>query len=62
MLNLLEEDRYVLQSYILRDDADLDVQGYESEVAGVIAMLCTPDSAWCTGSVICANGGFRFSI
>ncbi|KXL44293.1 MAG: hypothetical protein FE78DRAFT_150554 [Acidomyces sp. 'richmondensis'] len=35
---------------------------YEEEVAGVIAMLCTPDSAWCTGSVICANGGFKFSV
>ncbi|EME38533.1 hypothetical protein DOTSEDRAFT_181752 [Dothistroma septosporum NZE10] len=35
--------------------------GYDHEVAGVVAMLCTPDSAWCTGSVICANGGFKFS-
>ncbi|RMY44141.1 hypothetical protein D0865_10755 [Hortaea werneckii] len=34
---------------------------YEDEVAGVIAMLCTPDSGWCTGSTICANGGFKFS-
>ncbi|KAK4983879.1 hypothetical protein LTR50_006955 [Elasticomyces elasticus] len=34
---------------------------YDFEVAGVIAMLCTPDSGWCTGSVICANGGFKFS-
>jgi NAD(P)-dependent dehydrogenase (short-subunit alcohol dehydrogenase family) len=36
--------------------------GYDFEVAGVVAMLCTPDSAWCTGSVICANGGFKFSV
>ena len=42
--------------------ADMVVQGYDSEVAGVVAMLCTPDSAWTTGSVICANGGFRFSM
>lgn len=35
--------------------------GYDYEVAGVVAMLCTPDSAWCTGSVVCANGGFKFS-
>ncbi|KAK5127575.1 hypothetical protein LTR85_006915 [Meristemomyces frigidus] len=35
--------------------------GYDHEVAGVIAMLCTPDSAWCTGSTVCANGGFKFS-
>ncbi|KAK4496803.1 hypothetical protein PRZ48_012787 [Zasmidium cellare] len=34
---------------------------YDHEIAGVVAMLCTPDSAWCTGSVICANGGFKFS-
>ncbi|KAK3377726.1 hypothetical protein B0H63DRAFT_223285 [Podospora didyma] len=27
------------------------------EVAGIVGMLCTPDSAWCTGQVMCANGG-----
>ncbi len=32
-----------------------------SEVAGVVAMLCTPDAAWTTGSLISANGGMRFS-
>nr|POE52189.1 l-xylulose reductase [Quercus suber] len=36
--------------------------GYDVEVAGVVAMLCTPDSAWCTGSVICANGGMKFTV
>ncbi|KAI4245090.1 MAG: hypothetical protein L6R40_002689 [Gallowayella cf. fulva] len=35
--------------------------GYDHEIAGVVAMLCSEDAAWCTGSVICANGGFRFS-
>lgn len=35
--------------------------GYDYEVAGVVAMLCSEDSAWCTGSVICANGGLKFS-
>jgi NAD(P)-dependent dehydrogenase (short-subunit alcohol dehydrogenase family) len=35
---------------------------YASEVAGVVGMLCLEDSAWCTGSVVCANGGFRFGI
>ncbi|KAL8908615.1 MAG: hypothetical protein Q9207_000703 [Kuettlingeria erythrocarpa] len=35
--------------------------GYGYEIAGVIAMLCSEDSAWCTGSVICANGGLKFS-
>ena len=34
---------------------------YDHEIAGVVAMLCSQDSAWCTGSVICANGGFKFS-
>ncbi|KAI9643413.1 hypothetical protein NHQ30_008032 [Ciborinia camelliae] len=31
--------------------------GYTSEIAGVVGMLCTSDSAWCTGQVVCANGG-----
>lgn len=35
--------------------------GYDHEIAGVVAMLCSEDAAWCTGSVVCANGGFRFS-
>ncbi|KAL8785555.1 MAG: hypothetical protein Q9213_003303 [Squamulea squamosa] len=35
--------------------------GYDHEIAGVVAMLCSEDAGWCTGSVICANGGFRFS-
>lgn len=30
---------------------------YPSEVAGIVGMLCTPDAAWCTGQVVCANGG-----
>ncbi|KAL1863939.1 hypothetical protein VTK73DRAFT_6318 [Phialemonium thermophilum] len=27
------------------------------EIAGIVGMLCTPDAAWCTGQVVCANGG-----
>lgn len=34
---------------------------YDYEIAGVVAMLCLEDAAWCTGSVVCANGGMRFS-
>jgi len=34
---------------------------YTAEVAGVVAMLCGVDSAWCTGQVVCANGGMRMS-
>ncbi len=46
--------------------ADADNAGgrpaYPSEIAGVVGMLCTPDSLWCTGQVVCANGGMRMSI
>lgn len=35
---------------------------YAHEVAGIIGMLCSEDSAWCTGQVICANGGMRMAI
>ncbi|KAK7181519.1 hypothetical protein DPSP01_008918 [Paraphaeosphaeria sporulosa] len=35
---------------------------YSEEVAGVVGMLCLPEAAWTTGSVICANGGMRFSF
>ncbi|TVY35142.1 L-xylo-3-hexulose reductase [Lachnellula subtilissima] len=31
------------------------------EVAGIIAMLCSAESAWCTGQIICVNGGMRMS-
>lgn len=34
---------------------------YPSEIAGIVGMLCTPDSAWCTGQAVCANGGLRFA-
>ncbi|KAF2424838.1 NAD(P)-binding protein [Tothia fuscella] len=34
---------------------------YADEIAGCVSMLCSPESAWCTGSVICANGGMRMS-
>lgn len=36
-------------------------EAYASEVAGVVGMLCGKESGWCTGSVICANGGMVFS-
>ncbi|KAF7553436.1 hypothetical protein G7046_g7112 [Stylonectria norvegica] len=36
--------------------------GEADEVAGVVAMLCGPESAWCTGQVICANGGMIFGM
>ncbi|KAK2045391.1 short chain dehydrogenase [Colletotrichum somersetense] len=30
---------------------------YGEEIAGIVGMLVSPDSAWCTGQVVCANGG-----
>ncbi|KAI9697548.1 MAG: putative secondary metabolism biosynthetic enzyme [Bogoriella megaspora] len=34
---------------------------YDHEIAGVVGMLVGEESGWCTGSVVCANGGFRMS-
>lgn len=34
---------------------------YDHEIAGIVGMLCTADGGWCTGSVVCANGGLKFS-
>ncbi|KIW05378.1 hypothetical protein, variant [Verruconis gallopava] len=36
--------------------------GKDYEIAGVIGMLCLPEAAWCTGSVVCANGGMAFTV
>jgi NAD(P)-dependent dehydrogenase (short-subunit alcohol dehydrogenase family) len=30
---------------------------YTKEVAGIVGMLCGPEAGWCTGQVVCANGG-----
>ena len=35
---------------------------YSEEVAGVVGMLCLPEAGWTTGSVVCANGGMKFSV
>ncbi|KAL1640057.1 hypothetical protein SLS58_007324 [Diplodia intermedia] len=35
--------------------------GYPDEVAGVVAVLCLPESGWTTGGLIGANGGGRVS-
>ncbi|TKA66671.1 hypothetical protein B0A49_10197, partial [Cryomyces minteri] len=35
---------------------------YDTEMAGVVAMLCGEDAGWSTGSVVCANGGLKFSM
>lgn len=36
--------------------------GFVDEIAGTIDMLCTAESGWTTGSVVCANGGMRMTI
>lgn len=35
---------------------------YVGEIGGIVGMLCTADSVWCTGQVVCANGGMRMAI
>ncbi|EXJ96283.1 3-oxoacyl-[acyl-carrier protein] reductase [Capronia coronata CBS 617.96] len=35
---------------------------FPDEIAGVVGMLCSEESGWTTGSVICANGGMKMSI
>jgi NAD(P)-dependent dehydrogenase (short-subunit alcohol dehydrogenase family) len=35
---------------------------YSEEIAGVVGMLCLAEAGWTTGSVICANGGMKFSV
>lgn len=37
-------------------------RGKVEEVAGVVGMLCGPESGWCTGSVVCANGGMVMGL
>lgn len=36
--------------------------GFTDEIAGVVGMLCSQESGWTTGSIICANGGMKMSI
>lgn len=35
--------------------------GTPEQVAGVVGMLCSVESQWCNGSVVCCNGGLRMS-
>ncbi|KAI8711960.1 hypothetical protein NCS52_01461100 [Fusarium sp. LHS14.1] len=35
---------------------------YWAEVASIVGMLCGEESAWCTGSIVCANGGLKFGL
>ncbi|KAE8394346.1 3-oxoacyl-reductase [Aspergillus alliaceus] len=47
------------QRYLIREKMGNRRPAFTSEVAGVVAMLCTQDGGWCTGSVVCANGGMK---
>jgi 3-oxoacyl-[acyl-carrier protein] reductase len=46
----------------LVDDAEASGgrPAYVGEIAGIVAMLCSEEAAWCTGQVVCANGGMIF--
>jgi 3-oxoacyl-[acyl-carrier protein] reductase len=35
---------------------------YPGEIAGIVGMLCLEDAGFCTGQVVCANGGMRMVI
>ncbi|POS82190.1 hypothetical protein EPUL_006850, partial [Erysiphe pulchra] len=34
---------------------------YVEEIAGIVGMIVNSESGWCTGQVICANGGLRMA-
>ena len=36
--------------------------GFTDEIAGVVGMLCSEESAWTTGSVTCTNGEMKMSV
>jgi 3-oxoacyl-[acyl-carrier protein] reductase len=48
-----------IDSQELVDDAENSGgrPAYVGEIAGIVAMLLGEDAAWCTGQVVCANGG-----
>ena len=52
----IDEERFVKD-----EEAMGGRPGYDHEIAGVVAMLCSEDGGWCTGSIVCANGGMKFS-
>lgn len=47
---------------IVRENMGSRRPGFTNEIAGTIDMLCSEESGWTTGSVICANGGMKMSI
>ncbi|KAE8372912.1 hypothetical protein BDV26DRAFT_273118 [Aspergillus bertholletiae] len=57
MDSLTEEQRF-----LIKEKMGGRRPAFTSEIAGVVGMLCTPDALWCTGSVVCANGGMRMGF
>jgi NAD(P)-dependent dehydrogenase (short-subunit alcohol dehydrogenase family) len=47
---------------VRRKDAVGGRPASELEIARLVGLLCSPDASFTTGSVLCANGGMRFSI
>jgi NAD(P)-dependent dehydrogenase (short-subunit alcohol dehydrogenase family) len=47
---------------IVKDGMGSKRPAFTEEIAGVVGMLCSKESGWTTGSVICANGGMKMSI
>ncbi|RDH26241.1 hypothetical protein BDQ94DRAFT_155821 [Aspergillus welwitschiae] len=49
------------QKRLIREKMGGRRPAFTREIAGVVGMLCTEDGAWCIGSVVCANGGLKFT-
>lgn len=49
------------QERLIREKMGGRRPAFTREIAGVVGMLCTEDGGWCTGSVVCANGGLKFT-
>ncbi|CAK7204974.1 L-xylo-3-hexulose reductase [Sporothrix eucalyptigena] len=47
---------------LVREQMKARRPAFTTEIAGTVDMLCSPESGWTTGSVICANGGMKMSI
>jgi NAD(P)-dependent dehydrogenase (short-subunit alcohol dehydrogenase family) len=57
-LNAEEKERF---DEVVRKGMGGQRPGLTDEIAGTVDMLCSPEAAWTTGSVVCANGGMRMS-
>jgi NAD(P)-dependent dehydrogenase (short-subunit alcohol dehydrogenase family) len=53
-----QEDKF---DKIVKEGMEGRRPAFPAEIAGVIGMLCSVESGWTTGSVICSNGGMVMS-